>query len=427
MELGFMPEALSTKPEGYPKNLKTNDIIWAGGAFHYPPKDYKKWGDLCHAWTRHCVERYGRQEAASWRWQVWNEPNINYWKGTPEEFLKLYDYAADGIRRALPEAIIGGPHTADGNQNKWMPQFFEHVLRGTNFATGKVGSPLDFVAFHAKGKPSFTNNHVRMGIAKQLSIISNAFTLIGTYPELKDKPIIFGETDPDGCAACIKPDLGYRNTTLYSSYTAASFIRKLDLAARYGLRLEGAVTWAFEFEHSPLFSNQRQLTTGGIDLPVRHVFRLFDRLRGERISATSDGAATLDDMANKGVRDKPDVGVFASRDGDTVKVLLWHYHDDDVPGPDAAVTLRLTELPFHAKRTTLREFRIDTTHSNALEAWKKMGSPASPTPEQREQLKSAAALAAFPVREASVTEGALTTAVTVPRQAVVLLEFETPP
>ena len=104
MQLGFMPEALSTKPEGYPKKPQPADIFWAGGAFSYPPKDYQKWGDLCYAWTKHCVERHGRVEAASWRWQVWNEPNIGYWMGTPEEFFKLYDFATDGIRRALPEA-----------------------------------------------------------------------------------------------------------------------------------------------------------------------------------------------------------------------------------------------------------------------------------------------------------------------------------
>ena len=422
MQLGFMPEALSTKPEGYPKHPKPTDIFSAGGAFSYPPKDYKKWGDLCYAWTRHCVERHGRAEVASWRWQIWNEPNIHYWKGTPEEFFQAYDHATDGIRRALPEAVIGGPHTADGNQNKWMPAFFEHVLRGTNHATGRIGSPLDFTAFHAKGRPSFTNDHVRMGLAKQLGILSNTFALIASYPELKDKPVILGESDPDGGAAYIKPELGYRNHPHYASYTAASFLRKSDLAARHGLTLDGAVTWAFVFEHAPLFSGQRQLVTQGIDLPVRHVFRLFDRLRGERVTAVSDAQVSTDDIIARGVREQPDVGVFASRDGNRVKVLLWHYHDDDVPGPDAEVSLAVG--PLNGKLpTTCRQTRVDRDHGNPVETWKAMGSPAAPSPEQLAQLKQAAASVEAPAPKLTVDGPAVRLNVTLPRQSVVLLEF----
>src|SRR6185503_4585480 len=101
------------------------------------------------------------------------------------------------------------------------------------------------------------DGHVRMGIADQLRTIDSGFAMIVKVPELKDKPIVIGESDPDGCAACQGPQLGYRNTTMYSSYTAASFARKHDLAARHGATLEAALTWAFEFEDQPFFSGQR--------------------------------------------------------------------------------------------------------------------------------------------------------------------------
>jgi xylan 1,4-beta-xylosidase len=118
------------------------------------------------------VERYGRAEVESWWWEVWNEPDIGYWSGTPEEFHTLYDYAADGLKRALPTARIGGPHVTGPNgerTQKFLTGFIEHCLRGTNYATGKTGSPLEFVAFHAKGAPRVVDGRVRMGISKSPS------------------------------------------------------------------------------------------------------------------------------------------------------------------------------------------------------------------------------------------------------------------
>ena len=95
---------------------------------------------------------------------------------------------------------------------------------------------------------------------------------------------MIGESDPDGCAACQGPQLGYRNTTMYSSYTAASFARMHDLADRHGVNLEGALTWAFEFEDQPYFAGFRALASNGIALPVLNVFRMFGRMSGDRIS-----------------------------------------------------------------------------------------------------------------------------------------------
>src|SRR3974390_141163 len=92
VEIGFMPQALSSKPEPY-------QPTWIPGAanndysigWSYPPKDYEKWGGLVYQWARHCAEKYGKKEAESWYWEVWNEPNIPYWHGTQEEYNELYD------------------------------------------------------------------------------------------------------------------------------------------------------------------------------------------------------------------------------------------------------------------------------------------------------------------------------------------------
>src|SRR5579871_5698832 len=170
VQIGFMPEALSVHPEPYKHHWTPTakyEEIYTGWA--YPPKDYAKWAALVYQWARHCVARYGRKEVLTWYWEVWNEANIGYWRGTPEEFRKLHDYAVDAVRRALPKARVGGADTA-GNGGKFTNDFLEHCLRGTNHATGRVGTPLDFISFHAKGAPTFvagadgSAGHVRMGI-----------------------------------------------------------------------------------------------------------------------------------------------------------------------------------------------------------------------------------------------------------------------
>src|SRR5262249_55591042 len=148
------------------------------------------------------------------------------------------------------------------------------------------------------------------------------------------------------------------------------------------VNLEGALTWAFEFEEQPYFAGFRVLASNGIDLPVLNVFRLFAKMTGKRVTAESDGAVSLDAILKSGVRDKPDVAALASLDAGKLCVMAWHYHDDDVPGPAAAAEVTITGLPAKLGEAKLTQFRIDGEHSNAFAAWKKMDSPPKPTPEQ---------------------------------------------
>lgn len=426
-QIGFMPKALSTRPEPYEHHwtpAAKYDEIYTGWA--YPPKDYVKWAELVFQWTKHCVERYGRAEIESWYWQVWNEPNIGYWRGTPAEFHKLHDYAIDAVRRALPSARVGGADTA-GSGGKFTRDFLEHCLRGTNYATGKIGTSLDFVSFHAKGAPTTTNGQVRMGMATQLRTIEDGFRLVASFPELKGKPIIIGESDPEGCAACQGPALAYRNSTMYSSYTAASFARKHDLAAKYGVNLEGALTWAFEFEDQPYFAGFRSLASNGIDKPVLNVFRMFSRMGIHRLLAESDGALSLEEIVRRGVRDRPDVSALASRGRNRICVMIWHYHDDDVPGPEAAVELILAGFPIESREVKARHYRIDQDHSNAFTVWKQMGSPQSPTPSQYAELEKAGRLALLgPDEPVAVEAGTARLEFLLPRQGVSLLVINGP-
>jgi xylan 1,4-beta-xylosidase len=306
-----------------------------------------------------------------------------------------------------------------------MRAFLEHVLRGTNYATGRIGTPLDFVSFHAKGRPTFVDGHVRMGIADQLATIDEGFRLLTSHPETRTLPIVIGESDPDGCAACQGPQLGYRNTTMYSSYTAASMARLHDLADKHGANLEGALTWAFEFEDQPYFAGFRALASNGIPLPVLNVFRAFSRMGGDRVAVMSDAAIPLDTIVKTGVRERPDVAALAGRDGRTVSILVWHYHDDDVPGPDAEVQLTVERLPLRQGEARLTHFRIDGEHSNAHTAWLRMGSPQTPTDAQRAGLIKAGELQAIATpAHVGVVDARGTIAFSLPRQAVSLFVIE---
>ncbi len=427
VEIGFMPEALSVHPQPYRHNWPQG-TLWTGWA--YPPRDYKKWAELVYQWVRHEVDRYGRQEVESWYWEVWNEPNIGYWQGSPEEHQKLYDFSADAVKRALPSARIGGPHStgpASPQAAEFLRRFLEHCVRGTNFATGKTGAPLDYIGFHAKGAPKVVDGHVQMGISKQVQDISNGFAIVQSFAELRNRPIIIGESDPEGCAACsarVYPQNAYRNGALYPCYTAAVLNRTFELAERHKANIEGAVTWAFEFEDQPYFDGFRTLATNGIAKPMLNVFRMLGLMGGERIRVESSGAASLDAVLRDGVRQKPEInGLATGRDRGTA-VLMWNYHDDDVPAPEAAVRLSVESLPASARRVLLRHYRIDERHSNAYTVWKTMGSPQSPSPEQYARLEQASRLELLTSPAWLWAEGGkVELRFSLPRQAVSLVEI----
>ncbi len=419
LEIGFMPEALSAAPKGTPYRLP-----WAPGiddkdktaGWTYPPRDQRRWADLVYRWTQHNVERYGRAEVERWYFQTWNEPNLSfYWSAGPEEFYRLHDVTVDAIRRALPTARVGGPDLA-GSGGSFMDGFLKHVATGTNYATGRTGTPTDFLSFHAKGQPVLVDGHVRMGIANQLRTADEAFDKFAAVPALAGKPVVIGENDPEGCAACPGPANAYRNGPLYASYTAASYARLWELARRRGTRLEGALSWSYTFVGQPWFAGYRQLATNGVDLAVMNVFRLFARLGPDSVAASSDGQVPLDAVLRDGVRGPADVGVIATRGADRrVAVLLWHYHDDDVAGPEARIDLRVAGV---SPAAVGRMWRVDPAHANAFGAWQAMGSPARPTVAQIAALKRASMLVPEDVR---LKNGRL--GLSLPRQGVALVEF----
>jgi len=395
VEIGFMPEALSTHPQPYRHSFPQGSVFTG---WTYPPKDYQKWAEVVFQFVRHLRERYGDAEVRTWLWEVWNEPDIAYWQGTPEEFLKLYDYSADAVLRALPQAHLGGPDSTGPAYPKaaeFLRIFLDHCAHQRNYVTGKIGSRLDFIAFHPKGSPTWQSDHVVMGIARQLASIEQGFKIVKSFPEWRDTPIILGESDPEGCAACsarTNPQNGYRNGALYAAYTAEAMNTSYALAAREQVRLAGSVSWSFEFEDQPYFEGFRELATNGLDKPVLNAFRMFGLLGTERIKVSSTGTLPLAQVVSSGVRQQPDIGAIATRKNHEIEIMVWNYHDQDVDARAAPINLAITGLPESTPVMLVEHFRIDAHHSNAFTAWKQMGSPQSPSPEQYDQLQSAGQL-----------------------------------
>jgi xylan 1,4-beta-xylosidase len=213
---------------------------------------------------------------------------------------------------------------------------------------------------------------------------------------------------------------------MYASYTAASFAREYDLADRHGVNFKGALTWAFTFEDQPYFAGFRELASCGLPLPVLNVFRMFSKMDGQREVARSDMEVSLDEIMRHGVRGQPDVGALASLGTNKLCVMVWHYHDDDVAGPDAAVNLSITGLPEKALEARLTHYRVDEQHSNAFAEWLRLGAPIAPDERQYRKLEAASNLAKLADAPATVNvdQGQASLQFMLPRQGVSLLILE---
>ena len=402
VEIGFMPKALSTHPDPY-------NVEWLPGApnkeysagWSYPPKDFAKWGDVVYQWVRHEVELHGREEVLSWDWEVWNEPDISYWHGTPEEYDELYDSAAAAVKRALPGAKVGGP-ASTGPAGQKAAAFLRQFLQYCS----EHGTPLDFITFHAKGQPKVEDGHVVMGMAKHMRDVDSGFQIVNEFPKFAQLPIVLSESDPEGCAACsarVYPQNAYRNGPLYAVYTAVMMKNILDAANQQKNNIEGMLTWAFEFEGQPYFDGFRTLATKGIDKPVLNVFRMMGKMSGERLAV--DGPA----IASRGTHD--------------VSVLAWNYGDDETTVKPQTLQFHLTGLP--KGRVTIHRYVIDQEHSNSWTAWKRMGSPQQPTAAQYALLEKAGKLEETTAPESALLRaGDFRTALDMPGESVTLVQIQ---
>jgi xylan 1,4-beta-xylosidase len=261
-------------------------------------------------------------------------------------------------------------------------------------------------------------------LGRELNNVANGFDAVKTSP-FPQLPIIISECDPEGCAACgmkTSPQNAYRNGTMYSSYTAAAYTRLYELADLYQVNLEGAVTWAFEFEDQPWFEGFRDLATNGVDKPVLNVFRMFGKMQGTRAEVVNPKAFSAIQIRDSGVtKAQADVQAFASSDKKSVSILLWNYHDDDLEAQASLIRLVLKDIP---KRKALFEhYRIDKDHSNSYQIWQKMGSPQNINAEQYKVLEQSGQLALLSKPKKIKISKETKLSIDLPRQGVSLVRL----
>jgi xylan 1,4-beta-xylosidase len=417
-EIAFMPEALSPHPTPY-----QNSSIYAtdSGSF-YPPNDYAKWSSLISTWSGHLNARYPNV-AGSWLWELWNEPDTSYFHGTLADYEKLYDTTESALHGVMPAAQLGGPAVANAT-GTFLPQFLQHCATGTNVVTGKTGTRLDLVTFHAKGGAAIVNGHVELNLGHQLTLHQSGFSAVAGVAAFKHLPIYITEADPDGCAACpvsMTPADSYRLSPAYGAYEVAMMKRTLELEMSLGVKVGGLLTWAFTFPGTPYFSGYRVLATNGIELPVLGAFRLLGSLEGARLPVVSSGAATLASIIANSVRGSADVDAMATLDGGKIQILVWNYHDDIVSATAATIQLNVKVPASFGASVNMEHLRVDDTHGDAYTVWTSQGSPAAPSAAQIQAMKAAMPPQSLGTQTIPVAAGSATLTVSLPRFGISLL------
>jgi len=397
VELGFTPRDL-LPPEADELTVvpsPTAYTAYEAGQWGYPPRDYGKWGDLVAALARHCLERYGEAEVASWIWELWNEPDISYWRGTLDQFNELYTATAAAVRRVLPEAKVGGPTVTSGGLE---------FLKGFLAYTSERNEPLDFISYHTKGCHFPTRDYLPFSAppveklspsaTKMLFDIREFNRTIAEFPHYRDLPVYVDE-----CDAAVPAHFGhydnrnyeFQNTEYYPVFQVKLMKKILDLNAEEPVSVERATSWSFYFEGERYFEGTRSfLTAGAVEKPFLNAYRMLALLGPERVTATSDAAwstGALSPTDGSSMPEEVDALASVSPDG-TVAVLVWRHTDDQyqTSDQDAEVSIGLTNLPTSAYR--VRHFRVDAEHSNAHTVWRDLGAPQDPSEEQLAKVRA---------------------------------------
>jgi xylan 1,4-beta-xylosidase len=351
VELSFMPRALaaSQKPHAFWYRPLPN-----------PPRAYDRWGELIYAFTHHLVERYGLDEISQWYFEVWNEPNIDFWTGEPKQstYWELYDAAAQAVKRVSPRLRVGGPATA---QAAWADAFIAHC------ASKNV--PVDFVSTHVYANDKSEDVFGTHEAIPRADIVARSVKKVFDQVKRSERPnlpIIWSEYNASYMNEPNVTDAPFMGPWL------ANNIRQCD-----GMT-EMMSYWSFSdvFEEqgvfkTPFYGGFGLISPGGISKPAYNAFGMLHRLGGQRLDVTSNSALAT-----------------VRADG-ALALVVWNYADPGKEGPPKTITLQLANA---ARFRNARIQLLDDSHGNAMQLWTKMGSPASPTRDQLPKLRQASIL-----------------------------------
>jgi xylan 1,4-beta-xylosidase len=389
VELGFMPPELTSDPKALQAFWYQPNVA--------PPKDYAEWDAMIGALARHLVERYGIDEVASWYFEVWNEPNIGFWVGTPAQasYFKLYDHTVRALKAVSPRIRVGGPSTA---QAAWATDFLAH--------THANNVPVDFVSSHVYGDDTADNVFHTSEKIPRADMVCRAVDKVhreiaaSPYPHL---PLIFSEYNASYA------NLPNVTDTVFMGPWLANTIREC------AGKVEAMSYWSFSdvFEEqgvvrNPFYGGFGLIAAGRIAKPSFNAFAMLHKLGDTRLMIKSDSA------------------LVTKRADGTVVIALWNYAPpvgntaSYTPGKPAGTpkqfNLDVRHLAGGAHATV---WRLDETHGNAVAAFDRMGRPDSPSRAQLVQLREAGKLAA--PESMAVSNGKLQ--ITVPVQGLVVVEL----
>lgn len=378
VELSFMPKKLAAADRPHAFWYKPNVS---------PPKDYGRWEALIYAFTTHLVERYGINEVSQWYFEVWNEPNIDFWTGEPKEatYYQLYDSAAHAIKRVSPRLRVGGPATA---QAAWVDRFIDHCVRSN--------VPLDFVSTHVYANDTAKNVFGTDENIPLTGMVCRAARKVHDQVEASPRPhlpVFFTEYN---ATYRKEPEI---TDALFMGPWLADTIRQCD-----GL-VDALSYWTFSdvFEEQgvvkqPFYGGFGLLAEDGLQKPSFNAFALLHRLADQRIPVSSDAV-----LATR------------RRDGSLV-IAVWNLFLPEQSGSAKKVTLVLKGLRGERRADI---FRLDTTHGSLLSTYEAIGKPIYPTQEQIKVLRKAAALK--PPDAVPIPRGKLT--ITLPPQGLAVIEI----
>lgn len=376
VELSFMPNALAsgTKTFGW-YNDKPGNIT--------PPKDYGKWRELIYQIGKHVSDRYGAAVVSQWYWEVWNEPDLAvFWTGTKDDYFKLYDYAVEGLTKAIPDAKVGGPSIAI-SEGTWMNDFVDHCMTKNYADPAKGKVKVDFVSWHTypgqSGQASIVGAHTRT--AQRIAAME------AKYPGLKLKNFL------------TEWNTSYKGGDTYNSEIGASFVAKVahsmfpdqnngvpypDVAAFWVISdiwEEWDNTHALAFGPMGMILRQRNARK-----PSFLAFQMMGMLSDTLVSVSG------------GTKAEPGLNAYATYDKAhrQMQILVYDHNrgdGNDIPQayPDKAV-LTVSGFPYAAGKLQVKRFGTDRNHNNCFRVWEKAGKPAFPTPATWDAMEAAGKL-----------------------------------
>jgi xylan 1,4-beta-xylosidase len=381
VELSFMPAKLAAPP-AVVQSFWYKPIV-------SPPKDWAKWDALITRLAQHLVGRYGIAEVSQWYFEVWNEPNLDFWAGDPKEetYDRLYDETAKALKSVDSRLRVGGPATA---QAAWVDRFIRHCVANH--------VPLDFVSTHVYGNDTAENVFGTHENVRRTEMVCRAARKVHDQVRASarpDLPLIWSEYN---ASYKNEPDV---TDSVFMGPWLADTIRQCD-----GL-VDMLSYWTFSdvFEEQgvvrqPFYGGYGLLAERGLPKPSFNAFRVLHHLGDQRMDANSSSALVTRDSAGK------------------IAIAVWNLVQPEELGQPKTVTLAFKGWK---GQTDAQLFRVDTTHGSLMPAYEAMGKPADPTAAQIAELRKAANLS--PPETKRIENGKLD--ITLPPQGLALIELQT--